>query len=97
MIIVLRIPPAKPINDGGGDEEEYPRPNHASPVGYVVPELPNFVIDPNQIKKGSPCLSLTVEILIGCAMALVLGGFMVFLSVSEIDEKITESLNNAGF
>ena len=44
--------------------------DHASPVGYKVPSLPDFEIDPTIANTGLPCMTMSTEFIIGIAMAL---------------------------
>jgi hypothetical protein len=54
--------------------------DQASPVGYKVPSLPDFEIDPSMADTGSKCLSLNVEFLVGVIMALGVGIFLISLT-----------------
>jgi hypothetical protein len=70
---------------------------HASPVGYKVPSLPDYEIDPSLANTGSPYLSLTFELLIGLIMTMVVGTWLIGLAFTWWDENlygdIEEGLN----
>lgn len=47
--------------------------DHASPVGFTVPGLPDVSIDPDLTKPGYPCCTLGLEFTLGTIIALVVG------------------------
>jgi hypothetical protein len=79
------------------DEEPLLEEVHASPVGYKVPHLPDFPIDPNLTYKGwapFPCCCVGFEYLLGIAVAVRLGGFICFLGLTDLDEMILANTFN---
>jgi hypothetical protein len=75
----------KPILDYP-DEEPLLEENHESPVGYVVPNLPNFPIDPCSGKRGIRRIPLRVEIAIGILLAALVGAGIVSLAYTDWGE-----------
>ena len=60
MLLVLRI---EPQGIWPEDEEPLLEEDHASPVGYKVPNLPEFPIDPSLANLGIPWLDIRVELM----------------------------------
>lgn len=60
--------------------------NHASPVGYQVPNLPDYEIDPTLVSTGIGFLSLSVEFVFGLVLVLVVGAGIVSLAYTSWDE-----------
>jgi hypothetical protein len=87
MLMVLRIEPYQ--QQLSEDEDTILVPSQSSPVGFSVPNLPDFIVDPNLVKKGSPWLSLGVELMLGIVMALGVGGGIVYLAFTDVDDKYT--------
>jgi hypothetical protein len=71
------------------DEEPLLENAHSSPVGYKVPNLPDFPIDPILAVRGVPCVNMKFEFMFGIAMALTLGGGMCFLAFTSVDDDLT--------
>lgn len=63
--------------------EEY----QASPVGYKVPSLPDFEIDPSLANTGIKWLPMWLEFAFGIILALAVGVWMVALAVTDWDER----------
>jgi hypothetical protein len=68
--------------------------DHASPVGYKVPNLPDFEIDPSLANTGSSYLSLKAEFIIGIIVSIAVGSFIIFLAFTSWDEDVIEGLTN---
>ncbi|KAL3769351.1 hypothetical protein ACHAW5_008779 [Stephanodiscus triporus] len=65
-----------------------------SPVGYKVPNFPNFHIDPIMFgNKGFPCFSLHLEMLAGLFVAIGVGGFVVSTTLFDFMNDANEYLN----
>ncbi|KAL9182919.1 hypothetical protein ACHAXT_004198 [Thalassiosira profunda] len=55
-----------------------------SPVGYRVPNFPDFPIDPIHFgSKGLPCFSLKLEIAVGLLVSVGVGAFVVSTSLYD--------------
>ena len=67
------------------DEEPLLEKNHASPVGFKVPNLPDFPFDPTLAVRGFPVVNVQVEFMMGVLMAFALGGGIIYLSFTDID------------
>jgi hypothetical protein len=73
------------------DEEPLLQEEQASPVGYKVPHLPDFPIDPSLTYKGWVpfcCCSVGFEYLMGVTVAVGVGGFICYLGLTDLDDKI---------
>jgi len=75
----IRPPSSSPSN---GEDEEDKDPilveDHSSPVGYKVPNFPDFPIDPIYYGgKGLSCCSLRAEIMFGLVVGIGVGAFVV--------------------
>jgi hypothetical protein len=62
--------------------------DQASPVGYKVPSLPDYEIDPTLANTGSPCLSLPLEVCLGVVLAATVGTWLIGLAFTMWDEDI---------
>ena len=69
----------EPIRDYP-DEEPLLEEDHLSPVGYRVPNLPDFPINPSQGKRGIRQLSLRVEVCVGLVLAALIGAGVTTLA-----------------
>lgn len=69
----------EPIRDYP-DEEPLLEEDHNSPVGYRVPNLPDFPVDPSLAKRGIRRLSLRIELSVGMFLAAVIGAGIVALA-----------------
>jgi hypothetical protein len=92
LFMVSRIPPKNQTPSVG--EELLLKKDHASPVGYKVPNLPDFEIDPSLANTGSNYLSLKVELIIGIIISMAVGGSIVALAFTSWDEDVIENLQN---
>ncbi|KAL3905831.1 MAG: hypothetical protein SGILL_009520 [Bacillariaceae sp.] len=73
------------------DEEPLLQEEQASPVGYKVPHLPEFPVDPSLTYEGwAPfcCWSVGVEYIVGVLVALGVGGFICYLGITDLDDQI---------
>jgi hypothetical protein len=73
------------------DEEPLLQEEQASPVGYKVPHLPEFPIDPSLTYKGwAPCCCWSVgfEYAVGVMVAIGVGGFICYLGITDLDDQI---------
>lgn len=68
--------------------------DHASPVGYKVPSLPDYEIDPSMAKKGSKWVPLQMEFIIGVILAIGVGGAIVAFGYTSLDEDFYDDLAN---
>jgi len=76
------------------DEEPLLIEDGASPVGYKVPHLPDFPIDPSLTHLGWGalcCFGVGFEYLLGIVVALGVGGFICYLGITDLDEKLMSS------
>lgn len=73
------------------DEEPLLQEDQASPVGYKVPHLPDFPIDPSLTYTGWVpfcCCSVGFEYIMGIVVAVGVGGFICYIGLTDLDDKI---------
>ena len=86
LFLVIRIPQPSIMPD---EEEPLLQADQASPVGYKLPALPDFPIDPILERKGSlTCFNLKVEFAIGVLLAFGIGGGIFYLAFTDFDEDL---------
>ena len=66
--------------------------DHASPVGYKVPSLPDFEIDPTIANTGLPYVTISTELMIGMIMALCIGTVMIGLAFTSWDDNVHDAV-----
>jgi hypothetical protein len=62
--------------------------DEASPVGFKVPHLPDFPIDPIFGAKGSQCFSIRIYFVGGMFVAAAIGGALIYLGASDVDDEL---------
>ena len=80
--------------EGIWPEEEEPllEEDHSSPVGYKVPNLPEFPIDPTMaVRPSVSCMSLQFEFISGVMMALTMGAGICYLAFTNVDDELTST------
>jgi hypothetical protein len=92
LILVRRIPYQDQKPEFG---ERLLIEDHASPVGYKVPSLPDFEIDPSMANTGSKWLSLTFEFFIGVVMSVIVGTWLVSLAYTGWDDNLYSEIADA--
>lgn len=83
--------PYKPPETPTEPDEEEPllEKNHASPVGFNVPSLPNFEVDPTLASEGwFEVCALQMQAIVGVLLALVIGGGIIYLGFLEEDDEV---------
>ena len=88
-MLVLRI---EPQGIWPEDEEPLLEQDHASPVGYKVPNLPEFPIDPSLANLGMSWLDIRLEFAIGCLLSIAVGGGMCLMSFTNADEELASKI-----
>jgi hypothetical protein len=93
LFLVRKVPhkEQKPAENG----ERLLVEDHGSPVGYKVPSLPDFEIDPSLANTGSKWVPIQLEFLVGLIMALGVGGFIIALAYTNLDESLNDNLQDA--
>jgi len=66
--------------------------DHASPVGYKVPSIPDFEIDPSLSKTGNKCVPLNVMFIVGMFMMFGIGGGIIYLAFTSWDENLIDDV-----
>lgn len=62
--------------------------DHASPVGYKVPSVPDFEIDPSMAEIGNCCFPSNIELVLGLITAVGVGSFVIILAFTTWDDKV---------
>lgn len=93
LVFVRRIPYQDQKPDYG---ERVLMADQASPVGYKVPSVPDFEIDPSLVDTGSPCLSLTTEFFIGLIIAVGVGTWLVSLAFTLWEDRLYDNMSDSG-
>lgn len=65
-----------------------------SPVGYQVPNFPDFIIDPSQAKEGLPFVSLEHEMYFAVFVAMVMMGVMLSLAFTNWTQTLEGHLSS---
>ena len=90
LVLVQRIP----YNDiFVGDGERLLEEDHTSPVGYKVPKLPDFVVDPVMSREGHPWLSVNVEFALGVFLAVATGFAMAAFTLSDWEDAFVNEVD----
>lgn len=76
------------------DDEPLLEKDHTSPVGYKVPYLPEFPIDPVAGGRGVQGVKIELEFAFGILMAVIIGGGVCFLSITTVDDQFTSTSDN---
>jgi hypothetical protein len=110
LILVRRIPYHDPTkitssNNNGNDNnsamlsmmkigERLLVEDHASPVGYKVPSLPDFEMDPTVLANatGISCCPIKMEIFLGVLLALCGGAVLIGLSFTTFDDEVQDTI-----
>jgi hypothetical protein len=91
MFALQKITPPEPHPE---DSNPILVEDQTSPVGYRVPNFPDYPIDPIHFgKQGLPCLSVQLEMLFGLFVGIGMGAFVVttalFDYVKDADERVS--------
>ena len=63
--------------------------DHSSPVGYLVPNLPDVYIDPTLGVKGAPCCTVKVYLVLAVILGVCIAGVLAFMAFSDKDDALT--------
>jgi hypothetical protein len=91
LIAVRDIPPHDQTPPDG---ERLLEEDHSSPVGYKVPKLPDFEIDPSCVNQGHPCFSIHFEFAIGMMLSLVVGLGMIAFAFTDWEDDLYVSIKD---
>lgn len=83
--------PFKPPTTPTEPDEEEPllEQDHASPVGYKVPNLPNFEVDPSMAWSGRfEFCTIYMQAGVGVVLAIIIGGGIIYLGLINDDEEV---------
>ena len=61
-------------------------------MGYKVPSLPDFEIDPTISNTGSACITMSTEFCIGIVMALSFGAAIIGLAFTSLDDNVHDAI-----
>jgi hypothetical protein len=77
------------------DGEKVLEEDHASPVGYKVPTLPDFEFDPSLItSSGIRWCKLDWEFTFGLLLAVSIGGCLMFLALNSWEEDLYSDVDS---
>jgi hypothetical protein len=95
LFMVFRIP----VGEKNDLEEVEPllEMNHASPVAFRVPNLPDYSIDPITAQRGISWLDIKLEFFMGVIMALIMGGMICALAFVGKDGDVSDELRSTFF
>lgn len=65
--------------------------DQASPVGYKVPSLPDFEIDPSLAYTGNKCVSMNFEFLLGLIVAVSVGVGLISRTISTWQHNLSSA------
>ncbi len=83
VIAIFQVRRIKPPDQFPKDEEPILVQDDKSPVGFRVPNLPDFAIDPILAKDGTFGCSFAFETVLGFVMALLVGAGIVWLALTK--------------
>lgn len=84
----------EPPNEYPDEEEPLLEEVQASPVGFKVPTLPDFPVDPTSEKqKLIECCNVYVEFIVSVVVALVVGGGIIYLAFTDVDENLSDEVD----
>ena len=81
LFMILRI--KSPVQTPAG-EEHLLIPAQESPVGFKVPDIPDYIVDPNLARKGIQWLSLAVELSFGIVLSLAVGAAIIYWNYAAV-------------
>ena len=73
------------------DEEPLLIKDHHSPVGFKVPNLPDFPIDSVLAQRGVFCLNMKFEFALMLVATMCMGGFLCFLSFTDFEDELSKT------
>mmetsp|Transcript_15154 Transcript_15154/g.28736 ORF Transcript_15154/g.28736 Transcript_15154/m.28736 type:complete len:267 (-) Transcript_15154:80-880(-) len=96
MIVSLLMAHRIPYHDAHPNYDGEPLlvADQGSPVGFKVPSLPDFTIDPGLAQTGNKCFSIRFEVISGIIFALLAGAGIVFLAFTDWDETVVEEVES---
>ena len=96
MILSLLMARSIPYHDAHPNYDGEPLliPDQNSPVGFKVPSLPDFTIDPGLAQTGSSWLSLRAEVVMGVLFAMAAGTGIIYLAFTEWDESVVDQVES---
>lgn len=96
MILSLLMARHIPYQDAHPNYDGEPLliPDQISPVGFKVPSLPDFTIDPGLAQTGSSCFSLRFEVIAGILFAMMMGTGIVYLAFTDWDETVVNEVES---
>jgi len=90
LVYRLHIQPTIPSPE---EEESTLEVNESSPVGYTVPSLPHFAVDPglcyHQKAHESGWISTPMKVVGGGLVTCVIGTLIVYMSFTQVDDEFT--------
>lgn len=96
LIVAFRMTYYDLSGASASDVEPLLLKDHASPVGFKVPSLPDFEMDPSLAWKGCVCFTAVLELIVGICLAGLVGGFIIYLGFYRWDEVVVSQAIKSG-
>ena len=93
LFLVRNIPSRTQDREDG---EQFLIEDHTSPVGYKVPQLPNFEIDPVLAQQGNSCFSVNLQFAFGIMLAVIAGFAMAAFGLSDWEKAVSDKFDGFG-
>ena len=68
--------------------------DHSSPVGYKVPSLPDYEIDPELANPGLSYIPICMEYCIGILLAITIGIVCIGFAFTNWDDDLYTNIDN---
>lgn len=91
LFLVSRIPPAEQWPKT--DDEPLLQEDQTSPVGFTVPNLPDFPVEPLLARTGIKFCTIRFELLLGVVLSIGLGGLIIYTAFNSLDEEFFDEPN----
>jgi hypothetical protein len=90
LVYRLNLQPTIPAPE---EEESTLEVNESSPVGYTVPSLPHFAVDPglcyHHKAHESGWISTPMKLVGGVLVTCAIGALIVYMSFTQVDDEFT--------
>ena len=95
LVMAYRMPYQDQSSASASDGEPLLIKDHASPVGFRVPSVPDFEMDPSLSWTGSVyCLRPLFKLIVGILLAVAIGGGIVYMGIEGWDEDVVSEIRS---
>mmetsp|Transcript_115969 Transcript_115969/g.334897 ORF Transcript_115969/g.334897 Transcript_115969/m.334897 type:complete len:500 (-) Transcript_115969:226-1725(-) len=77
------------------DEEPLLEKDHRSPVGFKVPNLPDFPLNSIMARKGVMCLTTNLAFIAMLVVTIGMGGFLSMLAFTDYEDNLDEKISGS--